>query len=507
MREGGEEMLERALKVEREVLREEFVFDIDEGSFLVKVFEKARQELGFDERLFRVFLDRVREEFSRKGWVYYKFRNGKGETILNAFKKVIYELSRAEGVGVSNDAISRILNYVRSFYAFDGELWAGLYMAEAFWFRKKWGIDRDLGDGNSCFCFGGCNEGNVDWLINEGRVYSRVYFVVFYYSHGKKEGWGRCWVYKLDGILYATNFYSSGFEIKSLGMREAVKRLLLRLFDMYVDGDVVVEENVNGVLRIYENGDGILFFNGRKYKDKNEVLEYVLRQETVCVYCGRRVMMKEMKKYEDGVLYKNREVMGLIVCSSCFEELQPKKRCEECGGAFSVGDLYYVRDYGYVCFNCLRKGWKFCDACGEAVREEEAVYTRDGVVFCQECADEYGAFCFCCEEFYYFDKEENDGVEIGKYKVNVGCSVYELYFCDKCAERYLASYECVDCGRVVQVYYGHYVGSDLMRVLVSSCKCYECYVKSLWEDYKEKRQLRLFDDVIDRLKEFVRSLK
>jgi hypothetical protein len=146
--------------------------------------------------------------------------------------------------------------------------------------------------------------------------------------------------------------------------------------------------------------------------------------------------------------------------------------------------------------------------CGEPVRVNEAVYARDGAIFCRECAAKYGAVCFHCREFYYFDSKYNeDEVEIRRCRVNLGHSVYRLYFCDRCAEEYLWSYECGVCGERVRVYYGYYVGSALMRALVSAGKCCKCYVEGLFEDYKDSRQLKLFDDVIERLKEFVRSLK
>jgi hypothetical protein len=485
-------MFEKALKVVSKELKEELQWKV-ESAFLLSVFQVIRRELRLVGYTFDRFMKRVKGEFESRGWDIRQFRNEKNETVLNVFKKIVREIAKEENAILTNDALSRILNYVRHQYASSGGLTAALYPAEAFRERKEWGIVEKLGDEDSCFLRSGVNEGNVDWLISEYENYRRAYFVVFHYKKDSFEGFGRCWAYKIDGVLFVSNFYSYGFEIKSSSFALAVVELLRELFELHEKIEVEAYTKA-GLLPIFLNEDGILFYDTTVYESVEEVEKAIKKLKSKCLWCEKEVNMSYLKRYEAMIAFHGRApVSGLVMCSICKENLeQETDECKDCGRRGHIDDMIPYGDGEYICEECFNKRYVCCERCQRTTHRDDVVITSDNKKICSSCAEVLGTFCMLCDEYGYFEKE------IKKYEVTDGRRVGEVYLCDKCAKRRLGSYTCKECGE--KVYYDAYYElwdeteiADRLREIIRLKLCFQCFRKGKFEvGSKKHKQLLLY---------------
>jgi hypothetical protein len=472
------ELFEKALRVETEEIKEVLLYEVNE--FTDNVCEKVNEFLGVTIKYFE-FYELVMKEAEERNWDIRHFRNSKNETILNLFKRLIRNICKERGIELSNDTLSKLLNIVRNHYSEDGVLSAGLYPAEAFIKRAEYGIPDDLGDTNSCFRDGGCNEGSALWLESEWKYYNRAWLVVFHYKSGNKEGVGRCWAYKLSGAVYATNFYSYHFEIKDDRFKRPVIRLIRKLFAL--SESVKYATGKNAPLPIYLNGDGIVIYEPSQYKYSEDVLDAIEHLYSRCLWCSEEIEITELRKYDESVYFSSvgGEVKGLIVCSSCSYELENLVECIDCGEYVSAEDAYFIEGVGYVCGFCFEDGWFYCDRCGNPERSEYVVITPDGEWLCEYCASKLGAICVICGEFHYFDNEENF---IEQYEVNKGHWLTDVYICSRCAKKHLYKYQC-QCGRELHYLDTDFLNSSRLRDMVRLGLCLDCYCKRQRDAYDE----------------------
>jgi hypothetical protein len=465
-------MFEKALKVVSKEWKESLLWR-NADAFLFAIGEAVKKELGDGFQLYK-FVRAITSELESRNWDIRQFRNEKNATILNVFKKVVRELAREEGKELSNDALSRILNVVRQGYSQPGKIETFLFPASAFREREKWGIVVDLGDANSCFLKGKTSEGNVDWLIKENEEYKRAYFVVFHYKYGDKEGYGRCWAYKVKGAVYATNFYSDGFDIKALGFRLIVVELLKKLFEISEEV-LFCEISDRKILPIYLNGDGLLLWELAKYRSSEGVKKAIKRLKTKCLWCGGETNMSILTRYFVPIQYQGRVVDGLVVCRTCYLRLRARSvRCGGCGDFGHRENMFYVEGYGYFCEVCFNEVFFYCDECHRPRLRDEAVFPWDNRVICIDCARERGAFCLFCHEYYYF---EEDAVGIKMYEITGEERMVRDYVCDRCAEEYLGSYTCKECGREVHYFIGDNTRFPRLRTMKLLNLCMECLKK------------------------------
>jgi hypothetical protein len=449
MREGGVVMMagfERALKVGREVVEGGVYCGFD--VFVYLIWQEVEEQIGrMGMRRFEKFKKLVAYEYESRGWDYRRFRNGNNGTVLNLFKKVLRVFTKEEGVELTNDALSRILNFIRRVYGLEGELVAAVFPVEAFRRREEWGIDKLLGDERSCFLEGKVNEGNVDWLIFEYKRYGRAFFVVFNYKqNGGEEGWGRCWVYKLGNAVLVFNFYSYGFDIHYWNVQEAVQRLLARLFDVGDGMNFKVEYIKNGFkfrIPVYLNGDGFILYKG----SFEEVLKEFNEVRSMCLGCGREVFLGDLGVIAGEVKFNGRHVAGLVACKECMERgVDGKGVCIDCGGVFDVEDMVFLvgeNNGSYVCHDCYEERWFNCEFCGKDFRRDYMVVAEDMVLLCEDCAREVGSFCYFCGEFHYFESG------LRRYRVVDGFYEGEEYICNRCFEGFKGSSRLVGLNGVV----------------------------------------------------------
>jgi hypothetical protein len=473
-------LFEKALKVESEIIKAELI--CEERELLDAIWEKFHSETGVQITPLE-FYEKIKSELESRKWNIRDFKNSKNEAITNVFKKIVRQICKEQNLNLSNDSLSRILNEVCKYYSSECVLSAGLYPAEAFQNRDSYGIPDDLGDTNSCFRPGGCNEGSALWLVQEYEMFKRAYLVVFHYQSGPKEGFGRCWAYALPNAVYATNFYSRKFEIKEERFRYSIVRLIRKLFDL--SENVRFATGKNAPLPIYLNGDGIVIYEPSHYESSYKVLDTMKHLMSRCLWCQDEVEIRSLTKHDEPIYYSpvERRVNGLIVCRHCVYELDDMIECEDCGRLINRNDARYIDGTGYICDECFEYDWFYCDECGEPHRRDHAILTPDNRILCEWCAFRVGAICAHCGQFYYFDKEEEDEVGIEEYKVCRGHWTTEMYLCDRCAKEHLRSYQCV-CGEEV-----HYLDSDFraegrLRDMVRLGLCLECYCKRRREAFE-----------------------
>ena len=488
-------MFDKALRVASEELREELMWDEGENFLNYLWGDYIRVELGdLKQWDFEKFKSAVEAELASRNWNIRDFRNSKNEPISNVFKKVIRTIAKEENIQLSSDSLSRILNVVRKQYTTSGKLIASIYPPVAFRERSKWDIYEYLGDGESCFQKGGCNEGNVDWLLLEYEKYKRAYFTVFYYQQGDREGWGRCWVFKVKDALFASNFYSRGVELKSECFKYVIVRLLRRLFSMSENVKFAVGKRAP--LPIYLNGDGIVIYEPSSYKDSSEVLEKIGQLESQCLWCGAYTTVENLRRSDQTVDYNGRDVSGLIVCGYCATEMEYLERCEECGEYYDRDEMHYVDGYGYICQSCFEEEWFYCDECEEPHRREYAVFTPDDRVLCEYCASRLGTRCAVCGEFFYYDREDEDGVGIRVYEITYRAWTEPVYLCDHCAEKHLRKYTCEQCGKTVRFLVRDFRANEVLRDVVRLGLCGECYqerkARALEIAFENKVHMSLF---------------
>ena len=477
-----EKIFSKAIKTETEILREELLWESVEGFLNYIWTEGILQEMKVEKWDFEKFQETVLKELKMKKWEIKDFRHQKSnEPITNVFKKCLKIIAKEEGVDLTNDIQSRILNLVRKQYSVNGELSAGLFPPVAFRERSEWGIPEDLGDLNSCFRSGGCNEGNTDWLIEEYETFGRAFLVVFHYHQGERKGIGRCWAFKVNNsAIYATNIYSKGVDLKHEGFKFTIVRLLRKLFDL--------SENVKFAMRIaplpiYLNGDGIVIYEPSQWESSAHVLDAIGQLKSKCLWCLEEVEIYELRKYDEPIYYSTvgERVNGLIVCRNCSYQLDGMDYCHDCGEIIHPSDAHYIEGVGYICDRCFGENWFYCDECDEPHHRDYSIVTPDGWCLCEYCASKFGAICEICGQYYYFDDEE---VNIQEYTINRG-HLSGVHICSRCAEKYLYSYQCHQCGREL-----HYIAIDYrisvrLRDMVRLEECLDCYCKRMRDAFDE----------------------
>jgi hypothetical protein len=471
----------KALKVESVELKEELTWTYVENFLNYVWHEGIIKELQPSKWNFEKFVDAIFAELENRNWDIRNFRNSKNEPITNIFKRLLKIIAKDENREMSNDSLSRILNLVRKQYTTAGQIISGLFPPIAFRERSSYGIPEDLGDTNSCFLSNGCNEGNVDWLLLEYEKFKRAYFVVFYYRQGTREGWGRCWAYRIEGGVFATNFYSRAFEIKEDSYKFVLVRLLRKLFDL--SDNVKFAVGKTAPLPIYLNKDGIIIYEPTKYENSAEILDAIGHLESECLWCGEIENVKNLCRYDETVKYEGRKIKGLIVCKYCESRLDDMKPCYECGEYDDREEMIYVENYGYVCQSCFEDYWFICEECEEVERRDHAIFTPDQRWLCEYCASRIGALCGVCGQYYYFDEYANDETSVKEYKIIKESWSVKVFLCSKCAQEHLKKYQC-QCGQTV-----HYLDIDFMlstklREMVRLDFCLECYHKKRREMYE-----------------------
>jgi len=462
-------MFEKALKVVSVELQEELLWDYPRG-FLEQLWIEIKYELGRAGDVvwnLERFLERVNQEVESRKLDLRKFRNEKNEPITNMFKRIIKEVAKESNIQLSNDALSRLLNYIRNQYSTEGVLTGAVFPVRAFFERDKYGIPNyyKTGDDNSCFRAGGCNYGSSLWLSIEDEKFDRAKLVVFHYKSGNKEGWGRCWVYRVsERAIFATNFYSWGFEIKSQWLKFPLVRVLRMLFDLSENVKFAFGKNI--CLPIYLNGDGLIIYEKEKYQNSDEVVNLSREIEAECMNCGALVKMKELRRFSGEWEYDGREVEGLVVCDYCHDYLDNLAICEGCGERFYRGDMYYHND-AYWCEECFSERFATCDICEEYYWREDMIVDRDGNWLCPDCANEHRRLCGVCGEYVYPD-------EVHMYEVLNVWGIEEAYVCNECEED-LREMKCEHCGREFFYSVEDYRRDERIREIVRAGLCYECF--------------------------------
>lgn len=423
------------------------------------------------------FHEKILREAKKRNWDLNFYRNAKNEPITNLFKSIIKQICKQENIQLSNDFLSKILNTVRKHYSDEGILSAGLYPAEAFFLRSKYSISENLGDLNSCFMQNNCNEGNALWLINEDKYFDRVKFVVFHYqNNNNKTGIGRCWVFRVSrNAIFATNFYSKGFEIKDESFKFLIVRILRKLFGLSENVKFTTKQNIP--LLIYLNNNGIIIYESTIYQDSNEVIEELKNLTSKCLWCNTEINLSNLRKYEAKVYYAplKRKVKGLIVCKNCVEVIKNFVECFDCQKIIPYSDAIYIGNGDYLCRNCYRHNWTICPNCESVRHREYMIYVRYRRL-CRICMQELGAVCNNCGEYFYFDS-------IKKYKVVKNRSINTIYLCDDCVEN-LQSYCCVKCQSSVKYLKTDYYHDADLRRIVRLDLCPDCYKEKLDEIFE-----------------------
>jgi hypothetical protein len=459
----------KALKVESVELKEELLWEDCRG-FLEDLWIEIKRELKKNGEVrwdFYRFLERVKQETEQRKWDLRKFKNEKGEPILNLFKRIIREIAKESDLPLSNDALSRLLNYIRNQYSTAGVLTGAVYPVRAFFERSEFNIPDDLGDDRSCFRVGGCNQGSAIWLEKEDEKYNRAKFVVFYYKSGNKEGVGRCWVYTVSPhAIFATNFYSKYFDIKAHWLKYSLVRLLRLLFNLSEKVKFAFNKNIN--LPIYLNGDGLIIYEKEYYSSSDEVFELSRGIYSECLYCHQEVKLKDLRIFEKELEYEGEDVPGLIVCRWCKEDLENREICEGCGERFHRDDMIY-HDNAYWCEECFSERFTECYVCEEYYWRDDMVVDRDGNWLCRDCASEHREYCERCGMFVYTDEGRY-------YEVLYSFGIAEEFVCDEC-EKDLREAKCERCEREFHYFLKDYIWKDKVREMVNAGLCYECYKK------------------------------
>jgi len=474
------ELFAKALRVEVEELRAELMLGTVR-ELTDAVWDKLHKETQILITPGE-FYELIAKEAEERQWDLKFYRNKKNEPVQNLFKKVIKQICKSHSISLSNDALSRILNEVRRHYGEEAILSAGLYPAEAFRERSKYDIPSDLGDTNSCFRYGGCNEGNALWLIEEDKKYDRAKLVVFHYQSGSRVGYGRCWVYSIPGAIYATNFYSLKFEIKDDRFSKPIVRLIRRLFDL--SENVKFATGKSAPLPIYLNGDGIVIYEPSQWESSAHVLDAMGQLKSKCLWCFEEVEIYELRKYDEPIYYSTvgERVNGLIVCRNCSYQLDDMVYCHDCGEVIHPSDAHYIEGVGYICDRCFDENWFYCDECEEPHHRDYSIVTPDGRWLCENCASKIGAICEICGQYYYFDDEE---CNIQEYTINRGHWLSDVHICSRCAEKYLYSYQCHQCGRELHYTVMDFRNSERVRDMVRLEECLDCYCKRRRDAFDE----------------------
>jgi len=324
--------------------------------------------------------------------------------------------------------------------------------------------------------------GSALWLINEWKVYDRAWFIVFHYQSGSREGYGRCWAYKLPNAVYATNFYSRKFEIKEERFRKVIARLIRKLFNL--SNQTRFATGKYSPLPIYLNGDGYVIYEPSHWENSDEVLEFMRHLKSRCLWCKNEIEIEDLKKYDEPIYFSpiGERVNGLIVCEHCIYELDNTVECHDCGTLINRDDAYHIDGDLYICEDCFSMGWFYCDKCEEPHRREYAIVTPSGEWLCEYCASKVGAVCLVCGEFCYYDDEENG---IQQYEVMKHYWFTDVYICDRCVEKHLYKYHCCQCGREMKYLDVDFRNNERIRDAVRLELCFECYAKKRSEMFNE----------------------
>ena len=457
-----------ALRVEKVELQEELLWEYPRG-FLeelwseIKYYLSKRGEVQWN--LYK-FLERVEKEVESRKWDIRKFRSEKNEPITNMFKRIIREIAKESNIELCNDTLSRLLNYIRNQYSAEGVLIGGVFPVEAFIRREDYNLPYDLGDGNSCFRAGGCNEGSAFWLQIEDENFNRAKLVVFHYKAGNKEGVGRCWVYTVSShAIFATNFYSKGFDVKAGYFKYPIVRLLRLLFGLSEETRFAFNKNID--LPIYLNGDGLIIYEKSQYSQSDEIVELSKKIQSQCMICDSLTRLEDLYRIERELYYDNREVKGLIGCPQCYDYYENSERCDGCGEYFHREELTYHEE-GYWCEDCFNDRFAECCICGEYYWKDDMIIDRYGDWLCQGCAQEHRKYCEVCGEWLYFDEV----TECEMYLANIG--IRTVYVCEDCQDK-ISKVKCECCGKEYYYSMHDYKWSEIVRDMVRLNLCDECY--------------------------------
>lgn len=288
---------------------------------------------------------------------------------------------------------------------------------------------------------------------------------MFQYKSGNKEGWGRCWVYKVsDSTIFATNFYSCGFEIKSHSLKYPLVRALRLLFGM---SEEVRFAYSNIDLPIYLNNDGLIIYEKGTYSISDEVIEEAGEIKSECMECGAVVRITDLYRSDVEWYYGDKKVKGLIVCEDCIYKIENSTICAGCEGIYYIDDMYHYSGDEYFCVECFNERFEYCCVCNEFDWRENMIVDRYGNWLCSDCVDEHRRQCDVCGEYVYPE-------DVRIYEVLTYNYIDDKYVCDKCEKDYRWM-KCEKCG--YEFYYSEkeYREYDKIREIVRAGICPVCY--------------------------------
>lgn len=131
---------------------------------------------------------------------------------------------------------------------------------------------------------------------------------------------------------------------------------------------------------------------------------------------------------------------GAYVCNRCLEERYTQ--CECCREYHLDANIQEAtNNYGetlYACEGCRTSGHcerhQECDHCGSLIPERKLTRVADGDLVCNDCLEGRYGYCEECGGYFLW-REMNEAIDHNGNRI---------YFCDHCAENYVA---CDECGR------------------------------------------------------------
>lgn len=192
------------------------------------------------------------------------------------------------------------------------------------------------------------------------------------------------------------------------------------------------------------------------YEGKAYCKDCAARELAFCEDCGKLERRSNLHEYDEQ-----------IFCIDCLQNYEEGEACECCGEYHSTDDMYYVEDYGYICYDCRENGdFYYCRDCDELHHIDDMVCVGDEYV-CQSCIDRHYYRCEECGEYVH----ENDAEYINGD-----------YYCPDCVEEHFV--RCEDCGEYVHIdeakeYDDEYYCPDCFEERFATCsECGEVYPKS-----------------------------
>jgi len=359
-----------------------------------EVKEKGLERYFYDEE--PNLIDDLKRIYNSRPRTLRNFFDEKGRPITNYVKGLVRQALKERNIKIEEEEkiISKLLSEIRNWYGEEGTLRFYLYEPKAFFDFQ--GL---CGDENSCFRTGGCNEAHSIWMSEYMEDEFRFIVIKFYDKEDIHIGQGRCWLYIIDNnAVFATNFYSVGFDIKRHCFKYPIARGIRQLMG-WKDAHFTRKDVP---LPIYLNGDGLIIWNPKVYASSDDVIRKVEKENTgICMNCGKRYPLHELDYLDSDYYLRDYDgVLGSgIVCYDCKDNVERAYRCEHCGRSVPESEAYLIDDLVY-CETCYCELYVVCEICGEDVYREDAIIDAYGNYLCPDCLERHRFKCEECEEYY-----------------------------------------------------------------------------------------------------------